>query len=113
MDKSNILVSRCTQVVDPDFSIYTASLPYAVRRALSPQTSRGARKLRDALLTPDGQFRWSRLHEVLAMVRLPSPAPLPASPLALYASLPLPCNARRWKLTCSLRRGGRIVPPLS
>lgn len=27
-------------VVDPDFSIYTASLPYAVRRALSPQTSR-------------------------------------------------------------------------
>ena len=58
-----------TQTVDPDFSIYTASLPYAVRRALSPQTSRGAQKLRGALLTADGQFRWSRLQEVLAQVR--------------------------------------------
>jgi hypothetical protein len=57
------------QTVDPDFSIYTASLPYAVRRALSPQTSHGAKKLRDALLTDDGQFRWSRFQDVLAQVR--------------------------------------------
>jgi len=54
-------------VVDPDFSIYTASLPYAVRRALSPQTSRGVNILRQALLTEEGEFRVDQLSEVLEM----------------------------------------------
>mmetsp|Transcript_15571 Transcript_15571/g.21509 ORF Transcript_15571/g.21509 Transcript_15571/m.21509 type:complete len:794 (-) Transcript_15571:113-2494(-) len=54
-------------IVDPDFSIYTASLPYAVRRALSPQTTQGSQKLRRALLTKTGEFRWNRLNEVLEM----------------------------------------------
>jgi len=51
--------------VDPDFSVYTASLPYAVRRSLSPETSKGETALREALLTAEGEFRWERLTEIL------------------------------------------------
>jgi predicted unusual protein kinase regulating ubiquinone biosynthesis (AarF/ABC1/UbiB family) len=52
-------------VVDPNFSIYSSALPYAVRRALSPETEKGEAVLRSALLTDAGAFRWSRLNEVL------------------------------------------------
>ena len=52
-------------IVDPNFSIYSSALPYAVRRALSPETAKGEAVLRSALLTDSGAFRWSRLNEVL------------------------------------------------
>ena len=55
-------------VVDPDFSIYSSALPYAVRRALSPETEKGEATLRSALLTDEGAFRWGRLDAVLAQV---------------------------------------------
>lgn len=43
--------------VDPKFNIYQAALPYALRRALSPETEAGRQVLRDTLLDSDGQFR--------------------------------------------------------
>ena len=52
-------------IVDPNFSIYSSALPYAVRRALSPETAKGEAVLRSALLTDSGAFRWSRLNQVL------------------------------------------------
>jgi len=51
--------------VEPDFSIYTAALPFAVRRALSPETPRGKEALRSALLDDEGNFRFSYFSEVL------------------------------------------------
>jgi predicted unusual protein kinase regulating ubiquinone biosynthesis (AarF/ABC1/UbiB family) len=55
-------------VVDPNFSIYSSALPYAVRRALSPETEKGEAVLRSALLTDSGAFRWSRLNDVLSQL---------------------------------------------
>ncbi len=55
-------------VVDPNFSIYSSALPYAVRRALSPETEKGEAVLRNALLTDSGAFRWSRLNDVLSQL---------------------------------------------
>lgn len=56
-------------VVDPNFSIYTQALPYAVRRALSPSTEKGEAALRSALLTDQGEFRFGRLNELLEQVQ--------------------------------------------
>lgn len=50
--------------VEPDFSIYTAALPFAVRRALSPETPRGKDALRAALLDDEGNFRFGYFSEV-------------------------------------------------
>ncbi|KAK3281161.1 hypothetical protein CYMTET_11036 [Cymbomonas tetramitiformis] len=54
--------------VDPNFSVYMASLPYAVRRILSPETNQGKEALRNALLTERGDFKFQRLNEILAQV---------------------------------------------
>lgn len=62
-------------VVDPNFSIYSSALPYAVRRALSPETEKGEAVLRSALLTDSGAFRWSRLNQVLDQLETLSQKP--------------------------------------
>eukprot|EP00873_Tetraselmis_striata_P030002 jgi/Tetstr1/450266/TSEL_037302.t1 len=51
--------------VEPEFSIYTAALPFAVRRALSPETPRGVDALRAALLDDEGNFRFDYITQVL------------------------------------------------
>lgn len=51
--------------VDPAFNIYEVSLPWAVQRALSPATAKGAQALRDALLTRENKLRWDRVHELV------------------------------------------------
>jgi len=51
--------------VEPNFSIYTAALPFAVRRALSPETPRGVDALRAALLDEEGNFRFDYITQVL------------------------------------------------
>ena len=48
--------------------MYMASLPYAVRRMLSPETPHGKRVLREALLTDTNDFRFDRLNEILAQM---------------------------------------------
>ena len=50
---------------DPDFNIYTASLPYAIRRAMAPATPEGRRLMRDAFLEHDNSVRWDRVAELL------------------------------------------------
>ena len=51
---------------DPDFNIYTASLPYAIRRAMAPATPEGRRAMRDAFLNEhDNSVRWERIAELL------------------------------------------------
>ena len=51
---------------DPDFNIYTASLPYAIRRAMAPATPEGRRLMRDAFLNEhDNSVRWDRVAELL------------------------------------------------
>mmetsp|Transcript_24472 Transcript_24472/g.56362 ORF Transcript_24472/g.56362 Transcript_24472/m.56362 type:complete len:776 (+) Transcript_24472:59-2386(+) len=42
----------------PDFNIYAASLPYAVRRGLAPETESAIEALRGNLLTPVNAVRW-------------------------------------------------------
>jgi len=42
----------------PDFNIYAASLPYAVRRGLAPETDSAIEALRGNLLTPVNAVRW-------------------------------------------------------
>mmetsp|Transcript_73852 Transcript_73852/g.130243 ORF Transcript_73852/g.130243 Transcript_73852/m.130243 type:complete len:972 (-) Transcript_73852:1842-4757(-) len=51
---------------DPTFNIYKASLPYAVRRALSPCTEPGVKALKEAWFTEGGQLQWDRIDELLA-----------------------------------------------
>ena len=51
---------------DPDFNIYVASLPYAIRRAMAPATPEGRRAMRDAFLNEhDNSVRWERIAELL------------------------------------------------
>ena len=51
---------------DPDFNIYTASLPYAIRRAMAPATPEGRRLMRDAFINEhDNSVRWDRVAELL------------------------------------------------
>ena len=51
---------------DPDFNIYVASLPYAVRRAMAPATEEGRRAMRAAFLNEaDNTVRWDRIAELL------------------------------------------------
>ena len=51
---------------DPDFNIYVASLPYAVRRAMAPATEEGRRAMRAAFLNEaDNSVRWDRIAELL------------------------------------------------
>eukprot|EP00929_Paragymnodinium_shiwhaense_P079775 TRINITY_DN41587_c0_g1_i2.p1 TRINITY_DN41587_c0_g1~~TRINITY_DN41587_c0_g1_i2.p1 ORF type:complete len:469 (-),score=68.12 TRINITY_DN41587_c0_g1_i2:233-1639(-) len=51
--------------VDPTFNIYTAALPVAVRRALTPQTRQARQAMRDTILTPEGSVRWTALEDML------------------------------------------------
>ena len=52
---------------DPDFNIYTASLPYAIRRAMAPATPEGQKAMRDAFLNPaDNTIRWDKIEELFA-----------------------------------------------
>jgi hypothetical protein len=60
--------------VDPDFNIYEVSLPWAVQRALSPATAKGAQALRDALLTRENKLRWDRVHELVEQQMSEQPA---------------------------------------
>jgi len=50
---------------DPDFNIYTAAAPYAVRRGLTPRTPSGERALRDALLNKRGELKLEELHKFI------------------------------------------------
>lgn len=72
-------------VVDPNFSIYTQALPFAVRRALSPETEKGEQTLRSALLTDTGEFRFNRLMQLLART------PIDQSRRSRHFLLPLGC----------------------
>jgi len=49
---------------DPDFNIYSAAVPYAVRRALTPRTVEGRQALEDALLNDRGELRLRELMEM-------------------------------------------------
>ena len=50
---------------DPNFNIYVAALPYAVRRALAPTTEEGQAALRSSLLDEHNRVRWSRFQELM------------------------------------------------
>lgn len=51
--------------VKPGFNIYEASLPYALRRALCPQTKPAIEALRGNLITDSGAPRWSSIRAML------------------------------------------------
>jgi len=53
-------------VVRPDFNIYEASLPYAMQRALSPQTKAAVAALRENFVTEEGAPKWDTLDSLLA-----------------------------------------------
>mgnify|MGYP006131992241 FL=1 len=54
------------QKADPEFNIYAASLPYAIRRAMAPATAKGKTQMRDAFLNvEDNTVRWDRIAELL------------------------------------------------
>lgn len=74
--------------VDPNFSVYMASLPYAVRRILSPETDQGKEALRNALLTERGDFKFQRLNEILAQVENLADDPKPKAEKAVKLDTP-------------------------
>lgn len=51
--------------VDPDFNIYEMSLPWVVRRSLSPSTKKGMKVLRSTILKPDNKIQWERVMELM------------------------------------------------
>jgi len=50
--------------VDPEFNIYEMSLPWVVRRSLSPSTKKGVEVFRSTILTSDNRIQWERLIEM-------------------------------------------------
>jgi len=51
--------------VDPDFNIYEMSVPWVVRRSLSPSTQKGIDVFRSTILTDDNRIQWKRLLELV------------------------------------------------
>ena len=51
--------------VDPSFNIYAVSLPWAVKRSLSPSSDQGIEALRSTLLTDTNQLQWDRVTRLL------------------------------------------------
>lgn len=60
--------------VDPDFNIYEMSLPWVVRRSLSPSTKKGMKVLRSTILKPDNKIQWERIMELMEMQKAASEA---------------------------------------
>lgn len=50
---------------DPNFNIYTASLPYAIRRAMAPSTPEGQKAMRETFLNESNELRWDRIEELV------------------------------------------------
>ena len=50
---------------DPDFNIYTAALPYAIRRAMAPSTPEGQIAMRNTFLNESYELRWDRIEELV------------------------------------------------
>lgn len=50
---------------DPDFNIYTAALPYAIRRAMAPSTPEGQIAMRNTFLNESDELRWDRIEELV------------------------------------------------
>jgi len=53
--------------VDPDFNIYEMSLPWVVKRSLSPSTEKGRNVLRNTILKADNKIQWERIMELMEM----------------------------------------------
>lgn len=53
-------------VARPGFNIYEASLPYALRRALSPKTLQAVKAMRENVISDTGLLRWERVQALLA-----------------------------------------------
>ncbi len=58
--------------VDPDFNIYEMSLPWVVKRSLSPSTEKGRKVLRNTILKPDNTIQWERIMELMEMQKMAS-----------------------------------------
>jgi hypothetical protein len=54
--------------VDPNFNIYEMALPWAIQRALSPETSDAKHTLRSLLLDEKNQFQWARVDDAIEQV---------------------------------------------
>lgn len=50
---------------DPNFNIYTAALPYAIRRAMAPSTPEGQLAMRNTFLNESNELRWDRIEELV------------------------------------------------
>lgn len=51
--------------VDPEFNIYEMSLPWVVRRSLSPSTDKGIDVLRNTILKSNNKIQWERLLDLI------------------------------------------------
>lgn len=60
--------------VDPDFNIYEMSLPWVVKRSLSPSTEKGRKVLRNTILKPDNTIQWERIMELMEMQKMATEA---------------------------------------
>ena len=60
--------------VDPDFNIYEMSLPWVVKRTLSPSTKKGRKVLRNTILKPDNTIQWERIMELMEMQKMANAA---------------------------------------
>lgn len=56
-----------TGQVDPEFNIYEMSMPWVVRRSLSPSTEQGRRVLRNIILKEDNTIQWERILELMEL----------------------------------------------
>lgn len=54
-----------TGQVDPEFNIYEMSLPWVVRRSLSPSTVKGTNVLRNTILKTNNKIQWERLVDLM------------------------------------------------
>lgn len=67
--------------VDPDFNIYAMSLPWVVRRSLSPSTEKGTKVLRKTILKADNKIQWERIMDLMEMQKAAAAASSEAAPV--------------------------------
>ena len=60
--------------IDEKFNVYTAALPWAIQRALSPSTDESAAALRSNLLDGNNELRWEKLVDLASKGAEAAPA---------------------------------------
>jgi len=94
--------------VDPDFNIYEMSLPWVVRRSLSPSTEKGRKVLRNTILKADNKIQWGRIMELMEMQKAAATADATTSEESSFETAATPVDSSALTTTQEEKKGPTV-----